>query len=333
MATIAIRNGVYILDWRDESGRHRKGLGKVGIVPEKKIKDILKAKELELSTGANLLNFKVSRAMPFGTLCHEYMLWHQSKYPDSTARVQQIITQHLMPVFEYTAIDMITEKDADAYQSARGRLVKSQTVIKEIRTLKAVLNYAVSRRYMPENMMQYAEPPQNLDSKPHLFYEKADLKKLYEAATDTHRAVWKFMANTGVRRSEGLMLKNSWIGKSEMKILSTQDNRTKSGKWREIPLSDGAKEALDELKRADGYVLPQMQPPSLSRECALDIEIAKLDGSLHTLRHTYISHLVRAGVPLRTVQIYAGHAHYTTTEGYAYLIPGKRPSAVLRLSL
>lgn len=333
MATISIRNGVYILDWRDAAGRHRKGLGKVGIIPEKKVKDILKAKELELSTGANLLNFNTSNAMLFGVLCREYMLWHQSRYPSSTDRVQQIITQHLLPVFEYTAIDMITESDAEQYQSTRKVSVKTQTVIKEIRTLKAVLNYAVSKRYMPENMMQHSEPPQILDSRPHLFYEKSDLNKLYEAATDTHRAIWKLFANTGVRRSEGLMLRNNWVGREEMKILSSEENRTKSRKWREIPLSDGAKEALESIKGGDGYVLPRMEPPSLSRECARDVRIAKLGGSLHTLRHTYISHLVRAGVPLRTVQIYAGHAHYSTTEGYAYLAPGNRPKAVLRLSL
>ena len=333
MATIAIRNGVYILDWRDENGRHRKGLGKVRIVPEKKIKDILKAKELELSTGANLLNFKTSRAMPFSTLCHEYMLWHQSKYPNSTTRVQQIITQHLTPEFEFDAIDMITEDRVYIYQAKRSVDAKTQTVIKELRTLKAVLNYAVSKRYMPESMAQYAKMPQILDSKPHRFYEKDELKKLYEKATATHRDIWKLFANTGMRRTEGLMLKKSWVGKDAMKILSTEESRTKSGKWREIPISDGARDALEGIKGEDGFVLPRMQPPSLSRECALDIKRAGIGGSLHTLRHTYISHLVRAGVPIRTVQIYAGHAHYVTTEGYAYLAPGNKPKAVLRLSL
>lgn len=42
---------------------------------------------------------------------------------------------------------------------------------------------------------------------------------------------------------------------------------------------------------------------------------------------------VRAGVPLRTVQLYAGHAHYTTTEGYAYLAPGAAPAQALRLAI
>lgn len=331
MAKITIRGGAYILDWRDETGRHRKSLGRVGVVPKKRVDDILKAKQLELSTGARLLNFKVSKAMPFSALAHEYMLWHQVEYPHSTARIQQIISDHLLPAFEYKAIDMIGEADVAAFKSTRN--VKTQTLIKELRTLKAMLNFAVRKRYITESMVEHVSMPQILDSKPHRFYEVDELTRLYEKATDRHRAIWRLFVNTGVRRHEGLMLEKKWIGREELKILSTEDNRTKSGKWRVIPKSDGAAEALDQIKAEGKYVLPRMTLPSLSREAARDIKAAGLDGSLHTFRHTYISHLVRAGIPLRTVQIYAGHAHYSTTEGYAYLAPGSAPEAVMRLSL
>lgn len=331
MAKITIRNGTYILDWRDETGRNRKSLGKVGVIPQKRVDDILKAKQLELSTGARILNFKASKAMPFSALAHEYMLWHQGEYPHSTARIQQIIKDHLLPTFEYTAIDMIGEKEVLAFRATRK--VKTQTVIKELRTLKAMLNFAVKKRYIPESMAEHVSMPQILDSKPHKFYEVEELKLLYDAATERHRAIWKFFINTGVRRKEGVMLEKKWVGREELKILSSEDNRTKSGKWRVIPKSDGAAQALEELKGDGKYVLPRMTLPSLSREAARDIMAAGLDGSLHTFRHTYISHLVRAGIPLRTVQIYAGHAHYSTTEGYAYLAPGSAPEAVMRLSL
>lgn len=178
-----------------------------------------------------------------------------------------------------------------------------------------------------------------MDSKPHLFYEGKDLAKLDAKATPTHAPIWKFLANTGLRRGEALALRWAWISECSMRVLSTEEERTKSGKWREVPLSDGAREALDAIKsacpeaRPNDRVLRQMAPPSLSREFARDAKAAGIGGSLHTLRHTYISHLVRAGVPLRTVQIYAGHAHYTTTEGYAYLAPGAAPAQALRLAI
>jgi len=145
--------------------------------------------------------------------------------------------------------------------------------------------------------------------------------------------VWKLYANTGMRRMEGLQLLRKWVGSDGLKIVSTGEERTKSGQWREIPLTDSAREALEALPRSGPYVLPRMHPASLSRFAIKDAQRAGLDGSLHTLRHTYISHLVRAGVPLRTVQLYAGHAHITTTEGYAYLSPGQTPAPVLKLAI
>ncbi|MCH7783206.1 site-specific integrase, partial [candidate division KSB1 bacterium] len=41
--------------------------------------------------------------------------------------------------------------------------------------------------------------------------------------------------------------------------------------------------------------------------------------SPHTFRHTFISHLVMAGVPLTTVQKLVGHADFSTTLKYAHL--------------
>jgi len=96
---------------------------------------------------------------------------------------------------------------------------------------------------------------------------------------------------------------------------------TKAGRWREIPLTDGAEQALEEIRGEDGYVLPRMRLESLSRACIRESKRAGLSGSIHTLRHTYISHLVMGGTPLRTVKELAGHSSITVTEGYAHLAP------------
>lgn len=54
-------------------------------------------------------------------------------------------------------------------------------------------------------------------------------------------------------------------------------------------------------------------------------------GSLRRLRHTFCAHLVTAGVPLRRVQLLAGHSDYKVTERYAHLAPGGAASAVSKL--
>ncbi|MBN4995479.1 tyrosine-type recombinase/integrase [Stenotrophomonas maltophilia] len=65
-----------------------------------------------------------------------------------------------------------------------------------------------------------------------------------------------------------------------------------------------------------------------------DSELAGIGGHLHRLRHTFCAHMVIAGVPLRRVQILAGHADYATTEKYyAHLSPAGNEEAVASLRL
>jgi integrase len=103
-------------------------------------------------------------------------------------------------------------------------------------------------------------------------------------------------------------------------IVSTNASRTKSGRWRDVPISPGAQVALDLLAGENGeFVLPRMTGPSLSRAFRKALERAGLAGRLHDLRHTFCSQLAQQGVPLRTIQVLAGHQSYATTEVYAHL--------------
>lgn len=343
MATLSTRRGYWVLNWSDSTGRHRKSLGRLDVLPERDAKTILKAKRLELSTGTAMLA-RPGACPQFGHYVGEYLMWHARQFPHSHYRVKQIVEDHLLPRFEFQPLDMMDKREVEQFVQERMGVAESGTVIKELRTLRAVVNRAVAEGLLLKSPLDAVTAPRNLNSKPHRFYEADELGALYAACQvevnagngpqpdPVHAAVWKLYANTGMRRMEGLHLRRRDVGRDGLRVLSTGEERTKSGQWREIPLTDGARMALETLPKSE-RVLPQVTPPSLSRAFVRDAARAGLDGSLHTLRHTYISHLVRAGVPLRTVQLYAGHAHYSTTEQYAYLAPGRTPIAVSSLSL
>lgn len=343
MATLREIDGAYVLDWRDANGRHRKTLGKVGDFPEREAKRILKQRNLELSAGHAILN--PAPSPQFAHFAVDYLLWHSAEFPSSHYRVEQIVNDYLLPEFGPLNMDALTPRAAESWKQKRAREAKSQTVTKELRTLKAMLNKAVEWNELQKNPIANVAGPKALDSKPPRFYTQAELDALYAACRaevnkgegpqpdPQHAHIWRLFANTGLRRTEGLMLKRKWIGREAMKVLSTDEDRTKSGKWREIPLTDGATIALDALAGDGAYVLPRICKESLSRACIRDARRAELDGGLHTLRHTYISHLVMAGVPLRTVQKLAGHSTVAVTEKYAHLAPDHLKQAGRAISL
>lgn len=332
MATITIRRGRHILNWTDPETQKRKHtpLGKVGAIPKRELDDILRIKEYELSTGARLLNAHRRPAPRFDQFITQYQLWHQAEYPDSTYRVQQIIKDHLLAEFGSTPLNLIAVQKVEDWKNKRRFLVADQTVEKELRVLFAIINRAVDLKIISDNPISAVKPPKILDSKPHHWYKAGELPLLYEQSH--YGPYWKFMANTGLRRAESLHLRRIWISDA-VRIQSTGEERTKAGEWRKLPLVDGAKDALALIKGSGPYLLPRIAPESLSRAFSRDAERAGLEGSLHSLRHTYICHLLLAGVPTRTVQLYAGHAHIGTTEKYAYQVLELDPEQALRLSI
>lgn len=333
MATLTTRRGYHILSWTEPGSnkRRRVSLGKIGAIPKRDLEDILRIKEYELSTGAKLLSAHRRPAPRFEEFVRDYLLWHQGEYPDSNYRVAQIIHDHLVPEFGLTPLNLLAVPQVEAYKTKRRFKVRASTVTKELRVLQAVINRAVDLKVITDNPVSIVQPPQNLDSKPHRWYSAAELAKLYEVSS--YGPFWRLYANTGLRRTEGLILRTIWILKNTVRILSTGEERTKDGEWRDVPLTNGAREALTRIKPAGVYVLPRIAKESLSRAFARDARAVGIDGSLQTLRHTFICHMLLRGVPVRTVQLYAGHASITTTEKYAYQVLRNDPRAAIKLAI
>jgi integrase len=85
-------------------------------------------------------------------------------------------------------------------------------------------------------------------------------------------------------------------------------------------------------EQTDPRVFPAL-PSHLSDLFKKHAVKAKLqDVTFHTLRHTFCSRLVQAGVPLRMVQVLARHSNIEVTERYAHVGDGHTREAVERLS-
>ena len=357
MPTIRRRGNTWVLCWWQGGQEHRRSLGAIS---RKEADTIARLKRDELArerlSGIVQLpgGIYVPTLETFAT--EEYLPWHATEYPSSHERIASLFDLHLLPELGQRPLDGITKTHAEQYKrkrQGRDKPARGETVAKELRALQACLNRAVFLEVIARNPIKGVKAPQQLDSKPPRWYTAVELDKLYKhskplpgdaakkgkapaSAIGDYAPVWRLLANTGLRRGEAQQLLWMHVGKDSIRVLSTEEARTKSGKWRQIPLSQGASEALRELKRSTGklpYVLPRVQPASLSRTFSSHAERAGIDGNLHCLRHTFCAHLVQAGVPLRTVQVLAGHANMVTTERYAHLAPDYLRDTVSVLNL
>lgn len=311
MATVYWRGSRAYLNWSQGGVQHRRSLGQIS-AHEAEIQR--QGKAIELNTGRRLF---IASAL-FDDHLKRYLTWHRSQYPDSHYRVAQIAAQHFGE-FRSRSLSQMASPDIERWKARRMSQVSRESVAKELRTLKAILSKAIEWGEIEHNPAKYVQAPRSLKSEPIHWYTRSQLAKLYRCR---HGQVWRLLANTGMRRGEALQLRWAQVGLNALSIVSSEEARTKSGRWRQIPLSAGARSALRILKRrkrTDRFVLPRITAESLSRAFQTDVERLGAAGSLHSLRHTYGAHLVMAGVPLRTVQVLMGHASFKTTERYAHL--------------
>lgn len=326
MATIYWRGKRAYLNWSDAVGQHRKSLGPVS---PHAAENARLAKELELRTGQQL--FKPSQL--FGVAAVRYLDWHQFQFPDSHDRVRFIVERRLTR-FHDRPLAALDQGEIEQWIATRSSSAKPATVEKELRTLKALLNKAVEWKLLDANPAENVAPPQNVQSEPIHWYTAAELKRLYRADR-LHAPAWQFLANTGLRRREAMQLRWTDIRDGSIWVTSREGARTKSAKWRQIPLSPGAAVALSRLRRGNQsiYVLPRLAKGSWSRAFAKAADRATVGGSLHSLRHTFAANLVAQGINLRVVQRLMGHATIKTTEQYAHVAGTTLESAVKGLKL
>lgn len=331
MATIEWRTGkrgLYAyLNWSDHDGQHRKSLGAVS---EHEAETHRLAKELEQRTGKRVL----SVAPLVGVVAVAYLDWHKDQYPSSHYRTKQIVDDHIVPKFEYVAADQLGIRQVEKWGNDRAKVVSAGSAAKEVRTLKAMLNWAVRSQLIDANPVSLAVPPQDVVSNPMHWYSMEELHALYTATRDVQwRAAWQLMVNTGMRRTEAKQLSWENVRTDSLMIVSTEEARSKSRKWREIPLSVNAKVALDALKNETPYVLPISTAGAISNRFIDDASRAGVGGSVHSLRHSFGTHQAFKGTPVRTLQELMGHASIVTTMKYMHVAEEHLKTAIAGFNL
>jgi len=284
----------------------------------------------------------------YSDLVTEYLEYAEtSKSKSAFTSDRSRINKHLLPYFRHTPLDQLTAQMVDAYKSMRVRQKAApKTIVLELSNLSHMLKMAVRWRYIEKNVAEMVEKPRLVKYLPR-FLSEYEIQRLTEGAYGSHIYPLIMTAlHTGMRKSELLNLKWSDIQFDRMTITvqSKPDWHTKNYGSRVLQLTPVLGEAL--LQERDNnhmaevfcdYVFTwkgERIKQDVRRSFRTALRRAELENSgvtLHTLRHTFASQLVMAGVPLREVQHLMGHASYETTLRYAHLSEDHVKRQVLRL--
>ena len=150
-----------------------------------------------------------------------------------------------------------------------------------------------------------------------------------------HRVCLTTIYSCGLRLLEGVQLKVTEID-SDRQMLHIRQG--KGNKDRYVPLPEGTLKLLRDywsthrhpvwlfpaLTRAGVRLSSATQPMDASSvqrafKAALHESGVSKAASVHTLRHSYATHLLEAGVNLRLIQAYLGHSSPKTTALYTHL--------------
>ncbi len=259
--------------------------------------------------------------------------------PSELASKRSILTNHLLPAFAGQKLDQLSVRDIEAYKAAK---LESGLAAKTVNNHLAVLR----------RLLGIAHQWDLLDNKPKLaplktaapgfrFLDFDEAIRLVDSADGEWRCMVLLGLRTGLRLGELRALR--WedvdlkVGKLVVRraVWKNTVGTPKSGKSREVELSNEALIALKSHRHLRGELVFCQDDGTMLTEgaCRWPLWRASRRAGIpklgwHVLRHTFASHLVMRGVPLKAVQELLGHADIKMTMRYAHLSPDVRRDAV-----
>jgi len=260
----------------------------------------------------------------------EVLEYAKNNMANSTFDLYKKAINNLIKFLGNKTIESISYLELERFKNHRAETVSKTSANMEIRTIKAILNFAVRSGFITKNPA--AEIKQfKLPEKEKLSFSQTDLEKLFGAITDPLIGrIALFGLNTGCRLSEILNIQIKDINYEERYFIirNKADFKTKTGKIRVIPFSEGAERIVMPLKGKSGdrYLFSFKGPFRLNRDFVSQ-KFKKYHRAaglpekfhFHCLRHTFITNLIKAGAPINFVKELAGHSDIQTTMGYVHI--------------
>lgn len=196
-------------------------------------------------------------------------------------------------------------------------------VNQSISALKLFHEAVLGERWSPQKIQR----PKKIKRLPKVLSEE-EVAALISALTNLkHRAIMMLLYSAGLRVGEVVRLKAEHIDSSRMLVL------VRSGKGAKDRVSILSDVALDMLRNYYRVYRPQkwLFPGAKAGRHITERTVQKVfvqakgragihkDATVHSLRHSFATHLLEAGTDLRYIQELLGHQSSKTTEVYTHV--------------
>lgn len=214
----------------------------------------------------------------------------------------------------------ISPQTIKGYKEMRRSLdeASNKTIENDLYALSGVFTWGVENKFVSSNPVKEVEIPPRLPTYTGRALSSAEVDNiLRNCSKNSHDAVW-LLVNTGIRLGELFQVsRESFDFANGLLVLRhTEATPLKGRRDRSIPVND---DVLTWASHMDPYQMAYAHGyRHLQREFSNACAAAKTKAHIHDLRHTWITNMLRGGVPLRDVQEYAGHASIETTQGYLH---------------
>jgi|AntRauTorcE11898_2_1112593.scaffolds.fasta_scaffold00292_2 integrase/recombinase XerD len=278
------------------------------------LKQLLKEYEYELKSGSRLSKHSLEAYLSDVRSYIEYLLDRDIKLPKS-----------------------ITKKTVNRYiMTLRKKKRASSTVSRKLSAIKGFHQFLLDEKLVDDNVLLMVHRPKKTQKLPEILTIE-EMDRLIETSRGEspleirNMAMLEMLYGSGVRISELTAIQTNDLHINEGFVNVTG----KGNKERIVPIGSSCQKALKGYlehgrlslsKSPTPYVFLNNRGNAISRVGFFKIlkSLAAKAGidktvSPHTLRHSFASHMLEAGVDLRFVQEMLGHTDVSTTELYTHI--------------
>lgn len=351
MAYLETKGNAFYARFRVDGRKKKKYLGCISLEEAKIIIADLTVQEKAKRKGFQVNgNFGISLTETpgpkFKDYAPKYLEWYGLKFPRS---INKVCVSFVRLVEHFGELEISDNKNVrrqwlaawSAYETTWLKVFSGNTIQCDWASLRACLKRAANKDGLCEaSPLSTAKFDTGILSEPHRYvFTKENLISIYEA-DPKFNAVWQFVANTGLRRGELVLLPRNRVGSDEVEVIHDPEAglSTKTNRSRIVPLSDNAQAARERIlfdyRDGETFFEP-FYKSTWSKYFREARNAAGIDrGHLHSLRHTFISYLVNdQKESLPVVMELAGHSKIETTMKYIHTTPEHHRDAISRLDL